>query len=96
MIDTNKLMAGTLGTFISATGASLSVTELQAIISIICTIIGVLITIITSIVIPVWKKIKEAKKDNKITPEELEDITKTLSDGLEKLKDETKRDDEDK
>ena len=96
MIDTDKLLAGTLGTFISATGASLSVTEVQAIISIICTIIGVLITIVTSIVIPVWKKIRAAKQDGKITPEELEDITKTLDEGLKKLKDDTKQDDENK
>lgn len=92
MIDTDKLLAGTLGTFVSATGASLSVTEVQAIVSIVCTIVGLLITIVTAIVIPVWKKVRDAKKDGKITPEELEDITKTLNDGLNKLRDENKQD----
>ena len=44
------------GTAISAVGAGLSVTELQAIVSMIATVIGLLITIMTGVVMPVIKK----------------------------------------
>ena len=46
----NKLLYGFLGTAVSATGASLSVTELQAIISIIITIAGFIISVLIPVV----------------------------------------------
>ena len=56
MQEDGKLIGGMFGTAISAVGAGLSVTDLQAIISIIATVIGLMITIITGVVIPVIKK----------------------------------------
>lgn len=84
MLDT-KIVGGTLGTCVSAFGISYSTTQLESIISIICTILGLLITIITTLVIPVAKKIRDAKKDGKVTLEELEDIVDTTKDGIEKI-----------
>ena len=77
---------GFIGTVLSAVGASMSISELQAIVSIVVTILGFLITIITTIVIPVVKKYIAAKKDGKITIEEVEEIVDTAKDGLEETK----------
>lgn len=78
---------GIVGTALSATGAGLSVTELQAIISIIVTIAGFIISVLVPLGIKLYTKIKEAKKDGKIDKEEMEDI---ISTGKE-IVDETKK-----
>ena len=88
MTDDGKLIGGMFGTAISAVGAGLSVTELQAIVSMIATVIGLLITIITGVVIPVLKKWKKAKEDGKVTVDEAIDIVETAADGLDKAKEE--------
>ena len=91
-MDYDKLLGGIIGTILSATGAGLSVTEVQAIISIIATVIGLLITIITAIVIPVTKKIIEAKRDGKITTDEALDIIDTAEKGIKEVQDKQDKD----
>lgn len=87
MIPDDKIMMGIVGTATSAIGAGLSVTELQAIISIIVTIAGFVISVLIPLIIKLVKKIKEAKADGKIEKEEMEDI---ISTGKE-IVDETKK-----
>ena len=87
MMQDDNLYVGLVGTAISATGASLSVTDLQAIISIIVTIAGFVISVLIPLVIKLINKIKAAKADGKIDKEEMEDI---ISTGKEML-DETKK-----
>lgn len=89
-MDYEKMVSGTFGTMVSAVGAGLSVTELQAIVSIVATVIGLLITITSSIIIPAWKKWNKAKEDGKVTPEEVEDIVNTIKDGIDEVKDKNK------
>lgn len=60
--------------------------DMENIVSIFCCIVGLLITIVTCVIVPLWKKIKEAKSDGKITPDELQEITDTLKDGIDKIK----------
>lgn len=69
---------GIIGTLISATGAGLSVTELQAIVSIVVTVLGFIISVIVPLVIKLVKQIKKAKKDGKIDKEEIHEITSTV------------------
>ena len=88
MADDGKLIGGMFGTAISAVGAGLSVTDLQAIVSIIATVIGLMITIMTGVVIPVIKKYKKAKEDGKVTIDETIDMIETAKDGLDKAKEE--------
>ena len=83
----DNLYIGILGTAISATGASLSVTDLQAIISIIVTIAGFVISVLIPLLFKLANKIKAAKEDGKVDKEEMKDI---LSTGQEIL-DETKK-----
>ena len=87
MMQDDNLYIGLVGTAISATGASLSVTDLQAIISIIVTIAGFVISVLIPLGIKLVNKIKAAKADGKIDKEEMEDI---ISTGKEML-DETKK-----
>lgn len=77
MLQEDKIMMGILGTSVSAIGAGLSVTELQAIISIIVTILGFIISVLIPLIIKIVKKFKDAKADGVITKEEVEDIAST-------------------
>lgn len=93
MLPDDKLMMGIIGTAVSATGAGLSVTELQAIISIIVTIAGFVISVLIPLIIKLVKKIKDAKEDGKIDKEEIEDIMsmgKEIVDETKKVIDEVK------
>ena len=78
MAPDEKMMMGIIGTVVSAAGAGLSVTEVQAIISIIVTIAGFIISVLIPLIIKLVKKIKAAKEDGKITKEEADDIASTV------------------
>ena len=82
----DNLYVGLVGTAISATGASLSVTDLQAIISIIVTIAGFIISVLIPLVIKLVNKIKAAKADGKVDKEEMKDILSTGQEILEETK----------
>lgn len=77
MLPDDKLYYGILGTAVSATGAGLSVTEIQAIVSIIVTVLGFVISVLIPLGIKLYHKIKDAKEDGKITKEEIDDIAST-------------------
>ena len=82
----DNLYIGLVGTAISATGASLSVTDLQAIISIIVNIAGFVISVLIPLVIKLINKIKAAKADGKVDKEEMKDIISTGQEILEETK----------
>lgn len=73
----DKMALGVLGTIVSATGAGLSVTEIQAIVSIVVTVLGFIISVFIPLCIKLYNKIKKATEDGKITKEEAEDIAST-------------------
>lgn len=73
----DRLLYGVVGTAVSATGAGMSVTEIQAIVSIIVTISGFVISVLIPLIIKLVKKIKAAKEDGVITKEEIDDIAST-------------------
>ena len=86
MMQDDNLYVGLLGTAISATGASLSVTDLQAIISIIVTIAGFVISVLIPLLFKLANKIKAAKEDGKVDKEEMKDILSTGQEILEETK----------
>ena len=86
MMQDDNLYIGLVGTAISATGASLSVTDLQAIISIIVTIAGFVISVLIPLGIKLINKIKAAKEDGKVDKEEMKDILSTGQEILEETK----------
>lgn len=77
MLQEDKIVYGVLGTAISATGAGLSITELQAIISMIITVLGFIISVIVPLVIKLVNKVKKAREDGKIDKDEMKDIIST-------------------
>lgn len=85
MMNDKNFIGSVCGNIMSAAGIAMSTTEISQIVSIICTVIGTLITIVSALIIPVWKSIRKAKEDGKITPEEVEDIVDTAKEGLEKI-----------
>ena len=82
----DNLHIGVAGTLVSAAGASLSVTDLQAIISIIVTIAGFVISVLIPLLLKLAAKIKQAKEDGKIDKEEMKDILSTGQEILEETK----------
>ena len=87
-----KGAGGLFGTMLSAMGIS-SAQDIESITSIVCTIIGLLITITSCVIVPVAKKILQAKKDGKITPDEATDILDTLDKGMKDLDPKKKEED---
>ena len=86
MLQEDKIMIGILGTSVSAIGAGLSVTELQAIISIIVTVLGFIISVLIPLCVKLYNKIKSAKADGKVDKEEMEDIIYTGKEILDETK----------
>ena len=86
MMQEDNLHIGVAGTLVSAAGASLSVTDLQAIISIIVTIAGFVISVLIPLLLKLAAKIKAAKEDGKVDKEEMKDILSTGQEILEETK----------
>ena len=86
MLQEDKIMVGLLGTSVSALGAGLSVTELQAIISMIVTVLGFIISVLIPLGIKLVNKIKAAKADGKVDKEEMKDIVSTGKEILDETK----------
>ena len=87
MSESEKLLGALIGNVVSTAGW---LQDMENIVSIICCIAGLIITLITCVIVPVWKKIAEAKKDGVITPGELEEIADTLQDGIDSINKEKK------
>lgn len=83
MDTTSKWCGAIIGNVVATAGW---LQDMENIVSIVCCIAGFVITLITCVIVPVWKKILDAKKDGKITPDELEEIAGTLQDGVNSIK----------
>lgn len=86
MMHEDQIVAGILGTAVSAAGAGMSVNEVQALVSIIVTVLGFVISVIIPLIMKLIGKIKEAKKDGKIDEEEMKDIVSTGKEILDETK----------
>lgn len=87
MSNTDKICGAIIGNVVATAGW---LQDMENIVSIVCCIAGFLITLVTCVIVPVWKKIQEAKKDGVITPDELDGIADALQDGLDQIKKENK------
>ena len=86
----DELIAGGVGTSLGVIGTATQTNEILQTISLVVTIIGAIISMIIVPLISWWQK---AKKDGKITEEEIQEGIDIISDGVEKL---TNKDKEDK
>ena len=87
MSESEKVLGALIGNAVSTAGW---LQDMENIVSIVCCIAGLIITLITCVIVPVWKKIAEAKKDGVLTPDELDGIADALQDGLDQIKKENK------
>ena len=78
-----KRIGALLGNVLSVGGW---LADLENIVSIVCCIAGFMITFVTCVIVPVWKKVRDAKKDGELTPEELDEIAGTLQDGIDSIR----------
>lgn len=76
-----------IGTVLTFIGLTLSVTELQAMFSLIATIIGIILIIIDGC-LKIHDRIKKAKADGKITEEEKDEIFDTVHEVVDDVKEE--------
>lgn len=86
-----ELIAGGIGTTLSAVGTATQLNEVLQTISLIVTIIG---AIVSFVVVPLLSWYKNAKKDGKITIDEWNDAADELNKGLDKAKREIEKDKE--
>ena len=78
-----KRIGALLGNVLSVGGW---LADLENIVSIVCCVAGFMITFVTCVIVPVWKKIRKAKEDGELSPEELDEIAGTLRDGIDHIK----------
>ena len=78
----DNMWSGMLGTAFTTLGATLSLDEIQKIVSIVVTIIG---AIFTFIIMPLINWYRESKKDGKITKEEISEGINIAVDGGQKV-----------
>lgn len=81
----NDKACSVIASILATIGLSLSVGELQQLISLIATCFSFGMNIIILIVIPFIKKVKKALSDGKLTIDEVEDIAKDTKDNIDKL-----------
>lgn len=79
----NELIAGGVGTGLAVLGTATQLNEVLQTISLIITILGALVSFV---VVPLLSWYRNAKKDGKITADELKDAAEALKDGLDKTK----------
>lgn len=78
-----KRIGALLGNVLSVGGW---LADLENIVSIVCCIAGFMITFVTCVIVPVWKKIRDAKADGELSPDELNEIAGTLQDGIDHIR----------
>ena len=78
-----ELIAGGIGTGLAAVGTATQLNEVLQTISLVITILGALVSFV---VVPLLSWYRNAKKDGKITADELKDAAEALKDGLDKTK----------
>lgn len=83
-----EFVAGSIGTAFGVFGTATQTNETLQTISLIITIIG---AIITYIVVPVVAWFVKAKKDKKITPDEIKEGVEVITKGIEDVNDEVKK-----
>lgn len=83
MMENFKRIGALIGNVLAVGGW---LADLESIVSIVCCVAGFMITFVTCVIVPVWKKVRDAKKDGELTPEELDEIAGTLQDGIDSIR----------
>ena len=89
----HELITGSVGTALGVIGTVTQTNEILQMVSLIITILG---AIVSMIVVPIMSWYIKAKKDGKITDDEIKEGVDTLAEGVEKTKEELDKLDNDK
>ena len=89
----HELITGGVGTALGVIGTVTQTNEILQMVSLIITILG---AIVSMIVVPIMSWYLKAKKDGKITADEIKEGVDTLAEGVEKTKEELDKLDNDK
>ena len=84
MTDLKTFISATIGTTLGAVGTATQTNEVLETISLVITIIG---AILSFIVCPLLSWFNKAKKDDKIDSEEIEELTKEITKGVNEIGD---------
>ena len=82
----DELLTGGIGAVCGVIGTATQTNEILQTISLVVTIIG---AVISFIIVPILSWYRNAKKDGKITADEVQEGLETLKEGLDKVKDES-------
>lgn len=82
----DELLTGGIGAVCGVIGTATQTNEILQTISLVVTIIG---AVISFIIVPIVSWYRNAKKDGKITADEVQEGLETLKEGLDKIKDES-------
>ena len=80
----NEVLGGLFGTSLSAIGTVIQTNEMLQTVSLVITIVG---GVISLIIIPILNWWRKAKKDGKITSDEIEEGVDTIVGGVNELND---------
>ena len=80
-----EMITGSIGTALGIIGTATQTEQVLRIVSLVITIIGALITYVA---LPLLAWYKKAKKDGKITADEVKEGVEIIKDGTEKVQDE--------
>ena len=80
----NELIAGGIGTALGAVGTATQTNEVLETISLVITILGALVSFV---IVPLINWHRSAKKDGKITLDEIKDASEIAKDGLSQIVD---------
>lgn len=87
-----NLIGGIVGSLVSFTGLTIEQSSLIAdIVSIVCGCLGVAITLITTLIIPLAKWWKEAKKDGKLDEKEIKEASDIIQNSVNQIASKNKK-----
>ena len=88
MDNVKSFIGGVSGSAVSFLGLSLE--DADHIVGIVCGVVGLIITIISTVILPLLRRIKKAKADDKITLDEVADIIESTTEDIKKVNDNIK------
>lgn len=83
----NEMLVGTIGSTLGVVGTATQTNEVLETISLVITVLGALVSFV---VVPLLNWYRSAKKDGKITLDEIQKGAETLEDGMRKTEEKIK------
>ena len=86
-MNDSTYICGAVGATVGSVGVATSITETQAVVSMVITILGFVISVLIPLGIRIYNWYKKSKADGKIDKEEVEELKDIVKDGKDKVED---------